>query len=74
MKKDGQWLSAHLPGAFPANPGRLRTSPTSASRTWSWLIGEWTHEDKDKKTTVTGRWIKGRKFLVLDYAVHVRGG
>jgi uncharacterized protein (TIGR02246 family) len=72
MKKDGQWLLAHL-RELPGQPGGIADEPNARLKDLDWLIGEWTHDDKDKKTTLTGHWFKGHKFLVLDYVVHANG-
>lgn len=44
--------------------------PHSKLKDLGWLVGEWTHSDKDFKTTMNVRWMKGGKFLIVDLAVN----
>lgn len=67
-KKDGQWLlqilhdgSEKTPDEGAAGQARLKEL--------GWLIGDWSHEEKDVKRTISVRWMKGEKFLMLDYAI-----
>ena len=72
IRKDGRWLLAHL-RELPGQAGGTADAPDGRLKDLDWLIGEWTHEDKDHKTTVIGRWMKGHKFLALDYTVNSHG-
>jgi len=35
----------------------------------AWLVGDWTHEDKEFKTNLSVHWMPGDAFLVLDYTI-----
>jgi uncharacterized protein (TIGR02246 family) len=72
IKKDGQWLVAHL-RELPSEVGRVGEEANTRLNELGWLVGDWTHDDKDKKTTLAGHWMKGHKFLVLDYSVNAKG-
>lgn len=72
MKKDGKWLVQLVHDL--AAPAEANEKTTSAGvKALAWLIGDWTYEEKDTKTTVTGRWMKGQKFLALDFSVRTKG-
>jgi uncharacterized protein (TIGR02246 family) len=73
LKKDGKWLLNRVRDfASPAEPA---PDPAASLRIkeLAWLVGDWTLEEKDTKTAVTGRWLKGQKFLALDYRVATKG-
>lgn len=44
--------------------------PNPKLKDLAWLVGEWAHSDKDFKTTMNVRWMKGGKFLIVELAVH----
>jgi uncharacterized protein (TIGR02246 family) len=68
VKKEGKWM-LHLVRDLPGQP-TASDAPTHAGlKDLGWLAGEWKHVDKDTTTTINGRWLKGQKFLVLDYSV-----
>jgi uncharacterized protein (TIGR02246 family) len=71
-KKDGKWL-IHLARDLSTEPVATPDGPHTGLKELGWLVGDWTHEDKDTKTTVTGTWIRGQKFLQLEYSVRVKG-
>jgi len=72
IKKDGRWLLSLVRDASGRLP-EVGDGPDAHLQELGWLVGEWIHEDKDMKTTVTGQWIKGQKFLALEYSVHKMG-
>jgi uncharacterized protein (TIGR02246 family) len=73
LKKDGKWLLNRVRD-YASPPEAVEAAPTAAQiKDLAWLVGDWTHEEKETKTAVTGRWLKGQKFLALDYNVHTKG-
>jgi uncharacterized protein (TIGR02246 family) len=72
MKQDGRWLLQRVRDLPSQSEGALQASKAGL-QDLGWLIGQWTNEDKGQKTTLVGRWMKGHKFLVLNYAVHTKG-
>jgi uncharacterized protein (TIGR02246 family) len=69
-KKDGKWL-IHLARDLSTEAVVSPDGPHTSLKELGWLVGEWTHEDKEKdtKTTITGTWMRGQKFLMLEYSV-----
>jgi len=70
-KKDGKWLLHHVRELTVEEV--VPNGPQKSLEELGWLVGEWTHEEKDTKTTITGTWMRGQKFLQLDYAVRTKG-
>jgi uncharacterized protein (TIGR02246 family) len=70
VKKDGKWLLQLV-----RNLAGLTSTPSAEHNLadLTWLVGEWTATDKDSTTTITGRWMKEKKFLTLDYSVRSKG-
>ena len=71
-KKDGKWLLS-LVRDQPNRPVAEKDEPNPRLKDLAWLVGEWSHEDGDVKTTVNARWMKGEKFLVVDIIVSTKG-
>jgi uncharacterized protein (TIGR02246 family) len=70
-KKDGKWL-LHLVRDLTSESVVPPDGPQTSLKELGWLVGEWTHEAKDTKTTITGTWMRGQRFLMLDYSVRTK--
>ncbi len=73
VKKADQWL-LHRVRELPS-PAAAVESPRSQLKDLRWLVGDWTsaNKEKDTKTAIAARWMKGQKFLALDYSVQRKG-
>jgi uncharacterized protein (TIGR02246 family) len=71
-RKEGKWL-LHLSRDLTNESVAPPDGPQTSLKELGWLIGEWSHEGKDTKTTITGTWLRGQKFLMLDYSVRTKG-
>lgn len=71
MKKDGKWL-IYVVHDLSA-PVDTAEKTAAGVKDLAWLIGDWASEDKDMKTSITGRWMKGQKFLAVDFSVKSKG-
>lgn len=72
MKKDGKWLLQRV-REFPAPTGAAAEGALAQLKDLGWLVGDWVHDANGTKTSITGRWMKGQKFLALEYTVHTKG-
>ena len=72
-RKDGAWRLQLVRDLAGGESGAAAEGPHRSLEALGWLVGEWSHENKDTKTTVTAAWMRGRKFLQVTYAVHVKG-
>ncbi len=70
-KKDGKWLLSLVREQNNAPAEKDETHPRL--KDLAWLVGEWSHEEKDVKTTIHARWMKGQKFLLIDLTVSTKG-
>lgn len=71
LKTDGNWqlqLVRDLPGPGAENDVS-RDTPQNALKGLAWLVGSWSLEDKDVKTTLSAHWMTGEKFLVIEYEI-----
>jgi uncharacterized protein (TIGR02246 family) len=71
-KKDGKWLLS-LVRDQPNVPVVGKDEPNPHLKDLAWLVGEWSHEDGDVKTTLNAKWMKGEKFLIGDLTVFHKG-
>jgi hypothetical protein len=70
-KKDGKWL-LNLVRDQTNQPVKEKPAPPHL-KDLSWLIGDWIHENKDNKTTLSARWMHGEKFIICDLEVFRKG-
>ena len=71
VKKEGRWL-LQLVRDLSSQPAPAEENAVATQATLkdlAWLVGDWTTQDKETKTIVTAHWMKGDKFLVLDYSI-----
>jgi uncharacterized protein (TIGR02246 family) len=68
VRKDGNWL-LNLVRELPAPDAVTKDGPTSGLKNLAWLVGEWSHEDPELKTTIVAGWMTGQRFLKLEYSV-----
>lgn len=71
MKKEGKWqlyLVRDLSGQ-PAVGAEVAEKPHARLKDLAWLVGDWTHEDNQTNTALSGHWMKGEQFLVLEYTI-----
>jgi uncharacterized protein (TIGR02246 family) len=70
-KKDGKWLLSLV----REQPGQAADKEGAHPRLkeLAWLAGDWLHEDKDVKTTLSAKFMKGDKFLALEWTVFHKG-
>ncbi|MCE9533260.1 MAG: SgcJ/EcaC family oxidoreductase [Planctomycetes bacterium] len=74
MKKDGKWV-LQLVRDLSDQTATVAEAPNARLKELAWLVGEWSFEAKEKdiKTTIKGKWMKGEKFLILDIVVSNKG-
>jgi len=70
-RKDGKWLLSMVRDTAPVAEDEDATP--ALVNGLEWLVGDWSYVEKDMKTTVGVKWMKGRKFLSLELAVAIKG-
>lgn len=71
VKKEGKWL-LHLVRDLSGQPVAVAENGEATHarlKDLAWLVGDWTHDDKQTKTILTSQWMKGDKFLVMNYSI-----
>ena len=69
-RKDGKWL---LTMVRDTPEPEAADQPNSKLNDLAWLAGDWSNEDKEMKTTLNVKWMKGRKFLQMELSVSIKG-
>jgi len=70
IKKEGKWLVNHVRDLSAPGATAAAEHPGTRLKELDWLVGEWKHDGKEHKTTLTARWAKGQKFLIVEVVVH----
>ncbi len=65
------WTAGAMPGSARSESGASAT--VSGSRSWRWLVGDWTDESPDSVVTVGCRWTDDGNFLLREFTVRVQG-
>jgi uncharacterized protein (TIGR02246 family) len=68
VKKDGKW-QLQLVRELSNEEVAAKDNGEAQLKNLAWLIGNWSYEEKETKTSVSAQWIKGGHFLKLDYSV-----
>jgi uncharacterized protein (TIGR02246 family) len=67
-KADGKWLLSQVRD-LPGDPEASNSASSAALKELSWLVGDWTHDDKTHAVKLNCRWDLGKHFLRQDYTI-----